>query len=734
MAKAIARLKPALGLIQGPPGAFEGYVDFYGYYPEAAGWFIGGWLSYPWAPGEQPRAVLAIFNDIMVEHQDASAFYRRQDVSDRGIGFVFHLKAPSGGGGILRRLDVALGTRRYHLQPSPDIRLFEGVSIAKHVSAQLGSAIGGANADDILRLLSGPQLGPSAVINCYGYHRAARGWLFSGKASNALIGRASPDTMAISFENGDVRGEPLGILCPWPGMPQGSQGVVLFLHGEDAWAGPLVTVTLGTGDERTTFHPAPDASRLSDVELTEMLIPLVEHATEWHRDGLLAVLKAQPFRGVDTLPGLTTRVLMDFDEAILVGEHGLVLMGWTLFHPGEVRQVRVCCGQRTRVLDLGTSIRIDRSDVLDAFPGQGFYDLKCGYIAYLPDAMTPGSSPYIEIETTRREIGHRPIPPAGQVGIAAIKRLLSVIDMRFLELRTAFDRVLGPAVADLNRARLAIRPAVTLVEYGTPPATPCCSVIIPLYGRLDYVEYQLALFSSHPGAAAVEFIYVLDEPARRREAQHLFTSVHQRFALPFKAILLDANVGFAPASNIGLQHATGTFVAFMNSDVFPGTPDWLEQLTGRLSTDPSLGVVGPMLLFEDGAVQHRGMTFTKLPEFGDLHFGMHPDKGMRPPRDPQLVTHTSITGACMVMARALAIQVGGFDETFIIGDFEDSDLCLRVQAAGFHCAVDEAVTLFHLERKSQADSTLLWRMNLTVYNAWQHERRWGTTIEARPRL
>jgi GT2 family glycosyltransferase len=67
----------------------------------------------------------------------------------------------------------------------------------------------------------------------------------------------------------------------------------------------------------------------------------------------------------------------------------------------------------------------------------------------------------------------------------------------------------------------------------------------------------------------------------------------------------------------------------------------------------------------------------------------------------------------------------------VIGDFEDSDLCLKLAERGKYCVVDPGVELFHLERKSQASSALGWRMNLTVYNAWQHERRWGETIAAR---
>jgi GT2 family glycosyltransferase len=91
----------------------------------------------------------------------------------------------------------------------------------------------------------------------------------------------------------------------------------------------------------------------------------------------------------------------------------------------------------------------------------------------------------------------------------------------------------------------------------------------------------------------------------------------------------------------------------------------------------------------------------------------------------------AITGACMVMRRALAEQIGGFDEAYVIGDFEDSDLCLKLRDMELDSAVDHGSKMYHLERKSQAGGEKLWRLNMTAYNAWQHDRRWGALIAAR---
>jgi GT2 family glycosyltransferase len=80
------------------------------------------------------------------------------------------------------------------------------------------------------------------------------------------------------------------------------------------------------------------------------------------------------------------------------------------------------------------------------------------------------------------------------------------------------------------------------------------------------------------------------------------------------------------------------------------------------------------------------------------------------------------------MRRSFALAIGGFDEDYVIGDFEDSDLCLKIHQAGRLCAVDQDVRLYHLERKSQATSGNRWRQNMTLYNAWRHQRRWATEL------
>ncbi|MGI4746084.1 MAG: glycosyltransferase [Janthinobacterium lividum] len=280
----------------------------------------------------------------------------------------------------------------------------------------------------------------------------------------------------------------------------------------------------------------------------------------------------------------------------------------------------------------------------------------------------------------------------------------------------------------LNHERLDASRTYREICFGTPPAAPVCSVIVPIYGRIDYMEVQVALMARGHFADRHELIYVIDDPDGADAACYLADSLYRRFGLPLRLLLLEDNVGFAPACNAGLSVATGSHVCFLNSDVFALEADWIDMLLADFARHPLVGIVGPLLLFEDGTIQHQGMRYEQLPEFSHWLFPMHPGKGSRPTSSKTLGLHPAITGACMVMPRQLALDLDGFDESYIIGDFEDSDLCLRAREFGAACAVDHGVILYHLERKSQASATEPWRMNVTLYNAWLHQRRWGARL------
>ena len=259
------------------------------------------------------------------------------------------------------------------------------------------------------------------------------------------------------------------------------------------------------------------------------------------------------------------------------------------------------------------------------------------------------------------------------------------------------------------------------------------TVVIPLFGRLDFVENQMLAFAQDAWLQArAQLVYVLDDErlvdAMTQQAEQWF----RLYGVPFEWVFGGVNRGFSGANNLGAAQARGEYLVFLNSDAFPVAPGWLEPLCQALADDSALGVVGARLVFPDGSLQHASMDFLRREELG-VWINHHPLMGCPVELDPHasLARVPAVTGACMAMRRATLEAVGGWDTGYLVGDFEDSDMCFKVRAAGLDIGYLPTVALTHLERQSfkmlgQGD----FRQRVVIFNAALHQRRWGEQIAA----
>jgi GT2 family glycosyltransferase len=347
-----------------------------------------------------------------------------------------------------------------------------------------------------------------------------------------------------------------------------------------------------------------------------------------------------------------------------------------------------------------------------------------GFVARIDLPADHLAGAWFEIELRSGEVACKPLSTPMVTGLDAVVGLLDEVRIPTGDVRRAFDEVLGPPLLAHARTLASRSVAVEELTYGKVPAAPRASVVVPLYRRVDLMAWQLALMSAG-GVAADEIIYVLDDPDLRDATLNLAEASYASYGLPFRLLLQSERRGFGLASNLGLERARGDFVCFLNSDVFPFDTHWLDRLLLPLERDPSLGAAGGRLLFTDGSVQHVGMRYEAIPAMGNWLFPVHPSKGLRPAAPSGATRVPAVTGACMALRRAVAAELRGFSPDYLIGDFEDADLCERLRARSYGCVVVPDATLLHLERQSQGDAAEHWRRNLTRLNAWTFARNHG---------
>ena len=589
----------------------------------------------------------------------------------------------------------------------------------------VSSGVGSTSSDD--------RPASSGCIDSYGYSQAAGAWVTVGWMPRCPANVQECD-ITLHFARVAVSGRCFRASFSRNDLTSDCEGVVILSPRSGRNLGRLVYIEVDVGGSLGAVRllATEQVEQLPDGQIAARARSVLSGAA---RDpaqlAILKLLSRQGYPGRSTLHEIGAPIFMAVDEAIRCGDAGLVLIGWLAAERRALRRLHLRTGAKEVEIDLDRALRVKRDDAGEALArDHGLHELNAGFVLFIAGITELDEHAHLQIEAADLSVGYLSLPAPKLRGVAAMRRILETFSLRYDEMVRAYDRVVGPALTGLNRDRLRGGVDADLFNFGSASAAPVCSVIVPLYGRIDFMEYQLALFSRERRNWSHEFIYVLDDPTQKVALLSLAETCAARFGLPFRVLVLDRNVGYAPASNAGLRFARGKYTCFLNSDVFPGDDPWIDRLIARLEENPKLGAVGPVLLFEDGTVQHRGLEYEPLPEFGNWLFPMHPGKGMRPPRRRGLELQRAITGACLMMRSQTAQACGGFDESYAIGDFEDSDLCLRIGGLGLTCGVDLDLRLYHLERQSQGDMTSEWRFNLTLFNAWTHQNRWCGELDA----
>lgn len=227
-----------------------------------------------------------------------------------------------------------------------------------------------------------------------------------------------------------------------------------------------------------------------------------------------------------------------------------------------------------------------------------------------------------------------------------------------------------------------------------PVALPLLSIVIVSYNTAALLRRCLAGLPAALGGAPVEVIVV--DNASTDGSADMVTVAFPTVDL----IRLPGNAGFAAANNAGLTSARGRYLCLLNPDteVCAGA---LERLVAWLEARPAAGVAAPRLLNPDGSTQAVGFRFPGPIQVALDWFPLHPRllasrlNGRYPPPWPGPFRIDHPLGACFVVRRAAAVDVGLFDAGYFMYS-EEVDWCRRLAASGWEVwTLPEATVLHH---------------------------------------
>lgn len=260
----------------------------------------------------------------------------------------------------------------------------------------------------------------------------------------------------------------------------------------------------------------------------------------------------------------------------------------------------------------------------------------------------------------------------------------------------------------------------------TPKEKPMTSisVVIPAYNKLTEVLACLTSLQTF-ASREVEMQFLVQDDC---SPDVFFPAVIPQCAA--STARNPQNRGFSGNCNAGAARAQGDILFFVNQDVValgqdadgnPLSQRWDIPLVEAFDK-PEVGIVGAKLLFPDGHIQSCGGEY-------DAHGQpFHRCLGYANYTAPDVNTPQSIswvTGAALAIRRDVFVKMGGFDEGYERGYFEDVDLCERIKEAGFKVWYEPRTQLIHHVGTTGGNP-------LFMQNALRFKQKWVDTKKVIP--
>ena len=283
-----------------------------------------------------------------------------------------------------------------------------------------------------------------------------------------------------------------------------------------------------------------------------------------------------------------------------------------------------------------------------------------------------------------------------------------------------------PAIDLIDNLNLGgrTRELINQLRYTHPPLwfkpvkEPVVSIVIPVFNKFD-LTYNCVKSIIETGCRRCFEIIVVDDCSD--DETMLSTLI---FAGAVRIVRNGVNLGFVGTCNAGAAVAKGKYLLFLNNDTLV-REGWLDELVETFEQVPNVGIAGSKLLFADGSLQEAGGIMWRL---GD---GWNWGRG-RDPHEPAfcyLRDADWVSGAALMIERAMFRELGGFDEHFAPGYYEDTDLAFRVRARGKRVVMQPASEIVHLEGVSSGTDTSGPGMKrYQVINHAKFYQRWKDTL------
>ena len=194
-------------------------------------------------------------------------------------------------------------------------------------------------------------------------------------------------------------------------------------------------------------------------------------------------------------------------------------------------------------------------------------------------------------------------------------------------------------------------------------------------------------------------IIVVENNSETAEIQKYYEELKENEKV--KVITYQGAFNYSAINNLGASKAEGEYLLLLNNDTQVITVNWMEELLMYAQRN-DVGAVGAKLYYGDKTIQHAGVVLGLGAHrtAGHSHYMQHRENLGYMGRLCYTQNVSAVTGACLMVSKALCEKEGGLEESFAVS-LNDVDFCIKLREMGYLNVFTPFAELYHFESASR---------------------------------
>lgn len=264
------------------------------------------------------------------------------------------------------------------------------------------------------------------------------------------------------------------------------------------------------------------------------------------------------------------------------------------------------------------------------------------------------------------------------------------------------------------RYRLLGTPKISIVIANKDHAEDLKRCVDSILEKSTYDNYEIIIVENNSTTQEIKSLY------------QQYEKKHQNI----KVVTFEGAFNYSAVNNLGVKHTTGEYILLLNNDTEVISSNWMEEMLMYAQRE-DVGAVGAKLFYADRTIQHAGVVLALGAHrtAGHCHYKMPLQNLGYMGRLCYAQNMSAVTGACLLVKKALFEEVSGLEESFAIS-LNDVDFCLKLREKGYLNVWTPFAQLYHHESISRGLDDSGEKAERYNRESEQFRTKWKEVLEA----